>query len=284
MGESSWFPIRRSLLAPATDRKEPAFGACPKIGDTPRCVPRTMVTMASKDDPNPGGARWCEEHQRWECTKQRRKGRGQCHGAAIPGTNACRLHVGVKIDIAKAQGKARITAWNATGNPDINYRMAVLSVLQMTWLRLAGYSELLRQQVNKESMVINQDGSPCDGDGETSGLIGYRYGAGGKDGRVYVQSEEVRALVALEAAERDRVVKFAKVAHDMGISDRMTSLAERWGDVVASNISMMLDALDLTPEQYAKVPGLLVTHLGSIDVDAVDINHGARTNGGRPLK
>ena len=242
-----------------------------------------MVTMASPTDPNPGGARWCEEHQRWECTKQRRKGRGPCHNVAIRGTNACRMHIGVKSEIAKAQGQARITAWNATqGDASIDYRMAVLGVLQMTWLRLASYSELLRRQVgDAEDQVDEDEGS--DGSG-VSGLIGYRYGAGGRDGRVYVQSEEVRALVALEAAERDRVVKYAKTAHDMGISDRLTSLAERWGDVVAGRITLILDSLDLTPEQYARVPDLLTTHLGSIDVGAFDPDHGARTNGGRPGK
>lgn len=81
----------------------------------------------------------------------------------------------------------------------------------------------------------------------TSGLIGYRYGAAGKDGRIYAQSEEVRALVALESAERDRVVKFAKTAHDMGISERLTSLAERWGDLVAGRISAILGELTSRP-------------------------------------
>ena len=27
-------------------------------------------------------ARWCEDHGRWECTGQRSRGRGQCHGPA----------------------------------------------------------------------------------------------------------------------------------------------------------------------------------------------------------
>lgn len=185
--------------------------------------------------------------------------------------------------MAKAQGEARITAWSATGGmPDVDYRMAVLGVLQMTWLRLSSYSELLRRQVVTEG---TEAGNPADNDEpESSGLIGYRYGAAGKDGVVYVQSEEVRALVVLEAQERDRVVKYAKTAHDMGISDRLTSLAEKWGDVVAGRISTMLDALSLSPEQAAMVPDLIARHLSSIDVEAIGgVDHGARTNGGRPL-
>ncbi len=166
-----------------------------------------------------------------------------------------------------------ITAWNAMGAaPNIDYRMAVLGVLQMTWLRLGAYSELLRRQVATEGDGIEAEPfDPDEGGPRTSGLIGYRYGAAGKDGRIYAQSEEVRALVALESAERDRVVKFAKTAHDMGISERLTSLAERWGDLVAGRITALLADLNLTPEQQAQVPALLDAHLGSIDVGALEV-------------
>lgn len=189
------------------------------------------------------------------------------------------MHIGVSREVAKAQGEARITAWSATGgSPDVDYRMAVLGVLQMTWLRLAAYSELLRRQVAIEGEVIEGDIADFDPSEEqkTSGLIGFRYGAAGRDGTVYVQSEEVRALVMLESAERDRVVKYAKTAHDMGISDRLTSLAERWGDIVASRISLILDSLDLSPEQQAKVPNLITAHLGSIDMGVAELPNGKK--------
>lgn len=162
-----------------------------------------------------------------------------------------------------------ITAWNATGGAaNIDYRMAVLGVLQMTWLRLAAYGELLHQQVAK-------DGETADGlheqDPQTSGLVGYRYGAAGKDGHIYAQSEEARALVMMEAAERDRVVKYAKTAHDMGISDRLINMAEKWGDAVAGRITDMLadPRLNLTPDQLLVVPALVQQHLGSFDVEAI---------------
>ncbi len=224
-----------------------------------------------------GGARHCEEHGRAECVKNRSRGRGVCHGAAIRGTNACRTHSGVKGEVAKARGAAAITAWDATaGTATIDYRMAVLGVLQMTWLRLAAYSNLLRQQVEAEGMA-GQDALTPDASVESSGLIGYRYGAAGKEGHIYAQSEDVRALVVLESQERDRVVRYAKTAHDMGISDRLTALAERWGDIVAGRISAMILDLELTPEQNAKVPALIQQHLGSIDVEAIAGNGGSKT-------
>lgn len=225
---------------------------------------------------NPGNARWCEEHNRLECTKRRstRQGGGTCHAGAVRGTDTCKTHGGYKIEVLKAKGQARITAWSAIGQAAQADRtepgMAVLGMLQMTWLRTAAYGELLRQQVAKETPADpDREGLGPGGEVQTSGLIGYKYGAAGKDGHVYAQSEEVRALVALEAAERDRVVRFAKTAHDMGISERLTSLAERWGDVVATRITLILAGLGLTAEQERLVPELIRAHLSEIDVNAL---------------
>jgi hypothetical protein len=222
---------------------------------------------------DPGGpGRWCSTHQARECAKNRKRGQGPCHAPAIRGTDTCRIHAGTTAAVARAKGEARITAWKAFGAAaDVDYRMSVLGVLQMTCLRLAAYSELLRRQVAAEGGENDAitEGNADSEELEGSGLIGHRYGAAGKDGIIYRQSEEVRALVALEAAERDRVVKYAKTAHDMGISDRLTNVAERWGDIVATRMSMMLGDLNLSPEQTLLVPGLISKHLGSIDLDAI---------------
>lgn len=241
---------------------------------------RVPPTPIGKDF-NPGGARWCTDHPnvpgggRLECTKQRSRGRGQCHGPAIRGTDGCRIHSGVSRAIAKTKGEARITAWSAVGQPAdgkaLDAGMAVLGMLHMTWLRAAAYGELLRRQVALEGGDGPADLTDDDPEGtiKGSGLIGHRFGMGGKDGILYRQSEDVRALVLLESQERDRVVKYAETAHKMGISDRLTSLAERWGDVVITRIMVVLENLELTPEQEAKVPALIQAHLGQIDVGSM---------------
>jgi len=234
-------------------------------------------------DFNPGGARWCTEHGegvanggRLECTKNRSKGRGVCHAIAIRGTDACGIHSGKTKAVAKSQGAAKISAWSALGDAGqtVDYKMAVLGVLQMSWLRLAAYSELLRRQVMTDGDTAEGIDQRSDESPDTSGLIGFRYGAAGRDGNIFAQSEDVRALVNLEASERDRVVKYAKTAHDMGISDRLTNLAERWGDVVATRITIMFDELDLSPDQQAKVPTLIQAHLGSIDMGSMGAGDG----------
>lgn len=228
-----------------------------------------MAIKRTGQDFNPGGARYCETHGRLECTKNRTHARGECHQAAVRGTDACRNHSGLSKEVHRVQGEARITAWNPHGPVvAMDAPSAVLAVLQMTYLRLGMYADLLRRQVATEG---DQAGDPREVDApDSSGLIGFRYGMGGKDGISYVVGEEVRALVSLEAAERDRVVKYAKTAHDMGISDQLVALAERWGDVVAGRIATMLESLELTEAQTAMVPALLQLHLGSIDMTALD--------------
>jgi hypothetical protein len=230
-------------------------------------MPKNKAGLTQAD--NPGNARWCDPHKRLECTKRKRVSKEACHALAIRGTDACYTHGGNKRAVLKAKGEARITAWSAIGEATkgIDSGMAVLGMLQMTWLRAAAYGELLRRQAAIEGLVA-EDPSESD-EPNSSGLIGFRYGAAGKDGNVYVQSEDIRALVALEAQERDRVVKFAKTAHDMGISDRLTSLAERWGDLVVGRIMLVLESLDLTPDQEVKVPALIQAHLGQIEIGSI---------------
>jgi hypothetical protein len=225
---------------------------------------------------NPANAKWCEDHGRLECTKNKvpRQGGGPCHGPAVRGTNVCKRHAGLRTDVLKSRGEATITAWSAIGKAaagqQIEPGMAVLGTLHMTWLRLAAYGELLRQQVAQDAPPEpDPDGFDPEGNPQASGLIGYKYGAAGKDGTIYAQNEEIRALVALESAERDRVVRYAKTAHDMGISERLTNLAERWGDIVATRITLILSGLDLTPDQERKVPELITLHLSNIDVSGL---------------
>lgn len=235
----------------------------------------TALTKVRLDaDNNPGEAFWCDDHKRLECTRNRRRTNERCHAPAIKGIAGCQMHSGHRRDVAKAKGDAIITAWSAIGKPkngkQIDSGMAVLGMLQMSWLRAAAYGELLRQQVVNNEVEPDQDGL---GAGDTvvpSGLIGYRYGAAGKDGHIYAVSEEARALVALESAERDRVVKYAETAHKMGISERLTNLAEKWGDVVAGRIALILAGLALTAEQEAQVPALIQEHLSQIDMTTME--------------
>lgn len=207
----------------------------------------------------------------WECMKPRSKGRGTCHGSAITGTDACRMHVGVSLAVARAQGQARITAFSALGAiPSVDPGLAVLASLHMSWLRVHLYASLLEEQVGDEADELIGNGEddeygPRGVAGQvsprgTAGLIGHVYSADKMAG-IFASGEARRALVDLEAQERDRCVRFAKVAHDMGIAEREVRLAEQQGELMATVIRNVLGDLALTPEQQALAPAAIQTHL-----------------------
>ncbi len=193
----------------------------------------TDASPMTKPRPKPGhpGQSWCEVHNRWECPKrsQRRPG-DRCHATCIRGTDACKNHAGKRRDVAKAQGAA-ITAWTAlSGVPEVSASDAVLGMLHMSWLRVHLYAGLLREQV--EAAQVERDGG-TEGVGTGTGLVGQTMGASPSVG-VYATGEAVRALAQLEAQERDRCVRYAKTAHDMGIAEQQILLAERQGAMLAA--------------------------------------------------
>lgn len=232
-----------------------------------------MTDPMSQSGPKsrPGGARWCEQHRRWECTKQRTKQRGDCHNIAVSGTAACLNHGGESLEVMKAKGEARITAFSAIGaTPGIDPGYAVLASLHMAWMRLHLYARLLEEQVEHDAGAHyhGQHVTPGGSDSQESpeavaGLIGHTYAAD-KQAGIFAASEAQRALVGLESAERDRVVRFAKVAHDMGIAEREVRLAEKQGELLASVIRNVLGDLDLTPLQQERVPDVVGRHLRAV--------------------
>lgn len=195
------------------------------------------------------------------CTGHRKQTGEPCGNTPMHGQRVCRMHGGGNPK-AKAAAERRLaevevlTAWSAraAANPElpelIDPAAAVMGLLHMSWLRVHIYAQLLEAQVNRDGLqapagrgvavsYVDADDAAADSEyaplsggagvaaeGGTSGLIGHTYGAAGKDGRVYAQGEALRALVTLEAQERDRCVKFAEAAHRMGIAQRELELAE----------------------------------------------------------
>ncbi|WP_436759372.1 hypothetical protein [Streptosporangium sp. V21-05] len=210
-----------------------------------------MTGPMRENDPARGGARWCEQHERWECAK-RGKTVPVCHGIAIAGIDACRMHAGQRAEVAKAKGEA-VSAWSALhGESTVSATEAVLGMLQMSWARVHLYAGLLRRQVEEaQGARSDPDGGP-DGDaefaapgedvGHGAGLVGVTRGAV-KDIGIYATGEAVRGLAALEAQERDRCVRFAKVCHDMGIAEQQVRLAEQQGVMLADVIRGTADGL-----------------------------------------
>jgi hypothetical protein len=163
------------------------------------------------------------------------------------------MHAGQRAEVARAKGEA-VTAWSAlSGKATISNTEAVMGMLQMSWLRVHLYAGLLEQQVREaQGDASGDDGEDLEvpgGKGERgAGLIGKTLSASPGIG-VYATGEAVRGLALLEAQERDRCVRFAKTAHDMGIADQQIRLAEQQGAMLAGVISRVLDRLGLSEEQ-----------------------------------
>lgn len=206
--------------------------------------------------------RWCAEHGRHECAASRSRGRGTCHGPAITGTAKCRMHAGEPAAVARAKGEA-ISAWSLSGEPGVDPGRAVLAVLHMTWLRVALLAGLLERQV--AAAGGGSDGGTGSESGTTGapGLVGHRYSSG-PDG-LYAASEAVRGLAALEAAERERVVRFAEVASRMGVEARYLALAEQQASRVVTALMRAQEGVGLSVDVRDEVARRFVAELRELE-------------------
>jgi hypothetical protein len=96
-----------------------------------------------------------------------------------------------------------VTAWTARlpSGTVLSPRLAMILLLHVTWTRWLEMAALLESEVNEAGI---------------GGFIG-EIKASGRSG-VYAVSEQVRSLAQLEGEERDRIARYAKQAHDMGIT------------------------------------------------------------------
>jgi hypothetical protein len=119
----------------------------------------------------------------------------------------------------------------------------------MTWLRVHLYAGLLKEQLERE--------------GQVEGLIGHIYASAG-GGLTVETSEAVRGLAKLEAEERDRCVRFAKVAHDMGIADQQIALAEAQALAVVGVIFAAIDSVGLDGVLAARLRSEIAERIGAL--------------------
>jgi hypothetical protein len=178
------------------------------------------------------------------------------------------MHGGQSGAVLKAKGEA-LSAWRAIpGQVAVSPADAVMSMLQVAWLRAELYAGLLHDQLEDAADSEGDGGNGVGGGvGRGEGLIGHTRSASPSVG-IYESGEAYRGLTRLEAEERDRTVRYAKAAHDMGIADREIRLAEAQGLMLAQAVSRILDALELTAAQRALVPQVVPGVLRSLETGA----------------
>jgi hypothetical protein len=182
------------------------------------------------------------------CTRRTKSG-GICDGPAITGTDTCRMHAGRRPAQARAIGAVavEVAAWGLT-DQTVDPAETLLRLLTQSARRAALYADLLERQYVDKGVAA---------------LVGVKV-ALDADGNAVDLGEYIRGLAELEAAERDRCAKFAKLALDAGIAERQVRLAERQGALVADAVGRILDALGLTAEQQALVATVVPRELRAI--------------------
>lgn len=219
----------------------------------------TSEPMRDDDPMRLSGAIWCDEHDRWECARPSKRSGVRCHGNAIRGMATCRMHAGRSSAMSKAIGEANLAAWSSSARPAdapaLDPGTVVLDQLRVAVMRADLYGEMLRWQLEVE---------------EEAGLVGLTYAAGREGVRVET-GERARGLAALEASERDRVVRFAKTAHDMGIAERHVELEQERASLVTAAFRAALGVLELLPADRDLAVRTFLGALGAGEVVAGEV-------------
>ena len=184
----------------------------------------------------------------------------QCGGIAMRGQDVCHFHGGSSPQ-AKAKAKERLTEEKArqlvaTYGRKIETTATDALLEEVQWT--AGHVAWLRQRVQEiESAASGMDGQhPL-----VWGKV--REKTGGQD---WGQTEESAPNIWLKLYQQERahLVKVCSEAIKAGIEERRIKLAEKHGELVAQAIREILDDLNLSAEQQARVGEVVPRHLRAL--------------------
>lgn len=177
------------------------------------------------------------------------------------GATVCGKHGGMAPNVRKrAIVRAELAEWGLADTTEDPGELLLRLVAQSA-RRAAYYAELLRQQQERDAETTGVAQGLAELPRELRGLIGFKIAAAGKDGDLYAAEEAIRGLVVLEAQERDRCARFAKLALDAGIAERQVRLAEQQVDMVAAALSAAIAELGLSERQQREARAGVARHL-----------------------
>jgi phage terminase small subunit len=191
----------------------------------------------------PQRGRWCDEHRRYECTKDRKAGRGQCHGAAFGDTDACRMHSGKRRPDRLAVRLAEQLVPTYGAPLRISPERALL---QLLW-DSAGHVKWLGQRVAE----LEANALTWGTDRQVTRYWGEFPGA------EVLEKAGPHVLLDLYDRERRFLAHVAVEIIRAGLAARMVDLAQQQGRAYAECVDGILRDLDLTPEQWQRVPDVV---------------------------
>ncbi|MCC9068811.1 hypothetical protein [Arthrobacter cryoconiti] len=97
------------------------------------------------------------------------------------------------------------------------------------------------------------------------GQTEYRDKSGGDDaGQTVVEQAGINTWYVLYMKEREHLAKVSALALRAGIEERKIKLAESQGELVAAVLQRILNALNLTPDQWEQVPVIVPRELRAL--------------------
>lgn len=187
----------------------------------------------------------CGQTHRGGCHAHKKpaRGGGPCHAVAQPGFTVCRHH-GAGSPVVKAAAERRVAEAEAT-------RWMLEHIKDAAPLQSLGdvYDELLAVAgVARTMRLVMQDRV------STLQTTGYEGHTG----------EQVKADVVLLERALDRSAKVTDLIARLNIDERKQRLTERDGALVATAIRGILEDLQLTSEQQARVPVVVAARLRAL--------------------
>lgn len=139
------------------------------------------------------------------------------------------------------------------GDPDLKPIQFAEAYAQLTAVAVARaefYGQLLAEQYANQG-TRDHHGEPV-ADTGAPGLVGYKYDLA-KDGTAVAVGEEIRALVALEAQERDRAAKLIRDGVRLGIEAKQVDVMRSYGHTVVAALKALCVQLGIPWEDEARL-------------------------------
>jgi hypothetical protein len=204
------------------------------------------------------------------CTAQSVRSGERCRRWAIEGAEVCPTHGGrtpqVKAAAARRRAEAQVERelgaladFRADGGT-VDPIGALQRLLNRSERRVEFYSELLQRQYD----IAERNQTDADLPPGIKALIGHKMAVAGIEGRLVPVEEAIRALVELEAAERDRCAKYAKLALDAKLDERLTTAHETQVNMVADALGAALAEMGLSHGQQQEAAGRVARILRSV--------------------
>ena len=181
--------------------------------------------------------RWCDEHQRWECTSPAKRG-GACHGHhMVADTDRCRMHLGKKASAVIAEHEARKAVARLDLEPvgDPLNQLAVLAAQVLAW------RDSMAEQVNN--------------------LTSLRYESYNDQGG---SSEQLRAEVALWERALDRCERVLTAMARLNIDERLARISEQQAQRIEQALRLALTDLGLGLEDQDRAARNVGRHLRAV--------------------